>query len=264
MQIPAEFELARGLPRPGCSLAESEKYTRWLATHHYENFNVVSWLLPRRLHQHFYNLYAYCRWADDLGDEISDPAIAVKLLDDWEQELRNCYAGRASHPVFVALWPTIQACEIPLEPFSDLLVAFRQDQTVHRYPDWNSVLGYCGYSANPVGRLVLYLCGYRDAERQQLASLYAVGATLWRVPITHFSTWDLNWGSSPPAGAGAPSAPPPIGGDPGAGPGGCQQPLVHRRSQMKRPPAHAGGRLAWSEPLSLVAGTGFEPATSGL
>jgi squalene synthase HpnC/squalene synthase HpnD len=169
MQIPAEFELARGLPRPGCSLAEAEKYTRGLATHHYENFNVVSWLLPRRLHQHFYNLYAYCRWADDLGDEISDPALALKLLDDWEQELRNCYAGQASQPVFVALWPTIQAFEIPLEPFSDLLVAFRQDQTVHRYPDWDGVLDYCQYSANPVGRLVLYLCGYRDPERQQLS-----------------------------------------------------------------------------------------------
>ena len=169
MQIPVEFELARSLPRPGCSLAEAEKYARRLATHHYENFNVVSWLLPRHLHQHFYNLYAYCRWSDDLGDEISDPALALKLLDDWEQELRDCYAGRASHPVFVALWPTIQACEIPLEPFSDLLVAFRQDQTVHRYPDWNGVLGYCQYSANPVGRLVLYLCGYRDPERQQLS-----------------------------------------------------------------------------------------------
>src|SRR5712691_9150506 len=169
MQIPAEFKLARGLPRPGCSLADAEKYTRWLATHHYENFNVVSWLLPRHLHQHFYNLYAYCRWSDDLGDEISDPVLALKLLDDWEQELRNCYAGRPSHPVFVALGPTIQACEIPLEPFSDLLVAFRQDQTVHRYPDWNGVLAYCRYSANPVGRLVLYLCGYRDPERQQLS-----------------------------------------------------------------------------------------------
>ena len=169
MQIPAEFELARGVPRPGCSLPDAEKYTRWLATHHYENFNVASWLLPRRLHQHFYNLYAYCRWSDDLGDEISDPALALQLLDDWEQELRNCYAGRASHPVFVALGPTIQACEIPLQPFSDLLMAFRQDQTVHRYPDWDGVLDYCRYSANPVGRLVLYLCGYRDPERQQLS-----------------------------------------------------------------------------------------------
>ena len=169
MQYPAELEIARRMPPPGCEAADAARYTRWLATHHYENFTVVTWLLPRRLHQHFYNVYAYCRWADDLGDEINDPARALELLDGWEQELRDCYAGRASHPVFVALRETILAFEIPIEPFSDLLAAFRQDQTVRRYPDWRSVLDYCRYSANPVGRLVLYLCGYRDAERQHLS-----------------------------------------------------------------------------------------------
>jgi squalene synthase HpnC/squalene synthase HpnD len=148
---------------------DAERYTRWLATHHYENFNVVSWLLPRRLHQHFYNLYAYCRWTDDLGDEISDSAKALALLNEWEQELRECYAGRPSHPVFVALRQTISALDIPSEPFSDLLIAFRQDQTVKRYAAWNDVFAYCRNSANPVGRLVLYLCGYRDAERQRLS-----------------------------------------------------------------------------------------------
>jgi squalene synthase HpnC len=169
MQLPAEFKIAHGMPAPCCSVAEAERYTRSLATHHYENFNVASWLLPKRLHQHFYNVYSYCRWADDLGDEIADPARALELLDEWEQELRDCYAGNPSHPVFVALRETIRACDIPIEPFSNLLVAFRQDQSIHRYPTWNAMLGYCRYSANPVGRLVLYLCGYRDAERQQLS-----------------------------------------------------------------------------------------------
>src|SRR5216684_3932664 len=169
MQIPAELEIMAGLPAPGCSVEEAERYTRWLATHHYENFNVASWLLPRRLHQHFYNLYAYCRWADDLGDEIADPARALELLEGWDQELRDCYAGKPSHPVFVALRQTIRACDIPMEPFSDLLIAFRRDQTVRRYSTWSDVLEYCRYSANPVGRLVLYLCGYRDAERQKLS-----------------------------------------------------------------------------------------------
>jgi squalene synthase HpnC/squalene synthase HpnD len=169
MQIPAELEIGRGLPPSGCSVAEAERYTRRLATHHYENFNVVSWLLPRRLHQHFYNLYAYCRWADDLGDEISDPQKALSLLDAWEQELRDCYAGEPAHPVFIALRETVTALDIPMEPFSDLLIAFRQDQTVHRYATWNDVFHYCRYSANPVGHLVLYLCGHRDAERQRLS-----------------------------------------------------------------------------------------------
>ena len=165
----AELEIARNAPPSGCSPETARDYTRWLATHHYENFNVVSWLLPRHLHQHFYNVYAYCRWADDLGDEVPDPRRALELLDWWEDELRACYAGRPSHPVFVALAETIRACDLPVTPFSDLLIAFRQDQTVKRYPTWDDVIGYCRYSANPVGRLVLYLCGYRDAERQQLS-----------------------------------------------------------------------------------------------
>ena len=169
MQIPAELEITRGLPPAGCTVAEAERYTRRLATHHYENFNVVSWLLPRRLHQHFYNLYAYCRWADDLGDEISDPLKALALLDEWDLELRDCYAGKPSHPVFIALHETISALDIPSDPFSDLLIAFRHDQTAKRYATWDDVFHYCRYSANPVGRLVLYLCGYRDAERQRLS-----------------------------------------------------------------------------------------------
>jgi len=164
-----EIEIAAPLPPPGCPLAEAERYTSWLATHHYENFHVVSWMLPRHLRRHFYNVYAYCRWADDLGDEVADPARALELLDWWESELNLCYEGRPSHPVFVALAPTIREFDIPAEPFRDLLAAFRQDQTIHRYPTWENLLGYCRYSANPVGRLVLYLCGYRDTERQRLS-----------------------------------------------------------------------------------------------
>ncbi len=169
MQAPHELEIARELPPAGCAVPEAQRYTRWLATHHYENFTVVSWLLPRRLHQHFYNLYAYCRWADDLGDEVPGPARALQLLAWWEEELRACYAGQPSHPVFVALAPTVREFDVPIQPFLDLLTAFRKDQTVHRYATWEDVLGYCRHSANPVGRLVLYLCGYRDAESQQLS-----------------------------------------------------------------------------------------------
>jgi squalene synthase HpnC/squalene synthase HpnD len=164
-----EIEIAAPLPPPGCAVTEAEHYTHWLATHHYENFHVVSWMLPRHLRRHFYNVYAYCRWADDLGDEIADPARALELLDWWESELNLCYEGRPSHPVFVALAPTVREFDIPAEPFRDLLAAFRQDQTIHRYPTWENLLGYCRYSANPVGRLVLYLCRYRDPERQRLS-----------------------------------------------------------------------------------------------
>ena len=166
-----ELEIAKNLPPQGCSAAEAQRYTRWLATHHYENFNVVSWLLPRELHQHFYNVYSYCRWSDDLGDEVPDHARALALLDAWEEDLRKIYepGSAPSHPVLIALGETIRAKDIPAQPFVDLLRAFRQDQTVSRYATWDDVLDYCVYSANPVGRLVLYLCGYRDDERQRLS-----------------------------------------------------------------------------------------------
>src|SRR5215813_10481383 len=169
MLRPGELAIAVNAPTPGCSPETAQQFTKWLATHHYENFNVVSWLLPKELHQHFYNVYAYCRWADDLGDEISDPARALKLLDWWERELDLCYEGKPSHPIFIALRQTILEKDIPKQPFADLLRAFRQDQTTKRYQTWDAMIGYCLYSANPVGRLVLYLCGYRDLSRQLLS-----------------------------------------------------------------------------------------------
>ena len=169
MLRPGELALMEKLPANGCNSFAAQQYTKWLATHHYENFSVVSWLLPKELHQHFYNVYAYCRWADDLGDEIPDKERALELLDWWERELDACYEDKPHHPVFVALHETVVAKNVPKQPFADLLKAFRQDQVTKRYATWDGVLNYCVYSANPVGRLVLYLCGYRDEERQKLS-----------------------------------------------------------------------------------------------
>jgi squalene synthase HpnC/squalene synthase HpnD len=168
-----ELEIAKSLPPGRCAPAEAQRYTRWLAKHHYENFNVVSRLLPGHLHQHFYNVYAYCRWSDDLGDEVADPARALQLLDAWEGEVRSIYTpgDGPSHPVLIALAETIRAKDIPVDPFANLLKAFRRDQAVHRYATWDDLYDYCVYSANPVGRLVLYLCGYRDEGRQRLSDL---------------------------------------------------------------------------------------------
>ena len=151
------------------SPSDARAYTRWLATHHYENFHVVSLLLPKRLHQDFYNVYAFCRWADDLGDEIGDTAESLRLLGWWRGELHAMCAGQARHPVFVALRDTVREFSLPLQLFDDLITAFEQDQTVTRYRSFEELLQYCRYSANPVGRLVLGLCGYRDAERQALS-----------------------------------------------------------------------------------------------
>lgn len=163
--LPPEYAIPEAAPSP----EEAREYCRRLATTHYENFSVVTWFLPARLRQHFYNVYSYCRISDDLGDEVGDPRQSLALLDQWECELEACYAGSPRHPVFVALAETVRACRIPQQPFADLLTAFRQDQTVTRYPRFEDVLGYCRYSANPVGRLVLYLCDYRDEERQTLS-----------------------------------------------------------------------------------------------
>jgi squalene synthase HpnC len=149
--------------------AEAEQYTRWLATHHYENFHVVSFLLPKRLHQDFYNVYAFCRWADDLGDEIGDPAESLRLLAWWRDELDSMYAGHARHPVFVALQGTARKYDLPRQLFSDLIRAFEQDQRVTRYDNWADLFDYCRCSANPVGRLVLRLCGYSDDARDRLS-----------------------------------------------------------------------------------------------
>jgi squalene synthase HpnC len=150
-------------------LAAAESYTRWLATHHYENFHVVTFLLPKRLHQDFYNVYGFCRWADDLGDEMGDTEESLRLLAWWRDELDAMYAGRATHPVFVALEGTARRHKLPRELFADLIHAFIQDQTVTRYQTWPDVFAYCQYSANPVGRLVLRLCGYADPERDQMS-----------------------------------------------------------------------------------------------
>jgi squalene synthase HpnC len=163
--LPPEYAIPDHAP----SEAEARGYCRHLARSHYENFSVASWFLPERLRQHFFNVYAYCRISDDLGDEVGDTAASLQLLDQWETELNACYEGHPRHPVFVALAETVRKFEIPKHEFADLLTAFRQDQSVSRYETFNDLLGYCRYSANPVGHLVLYLCGYRDSERQRLS-----------------------------------------------------------------------------------------------
>ena len=171
--LPPEYAVPERAP----SLAEAQAYCRRLAQSHYENFSVASWFLPERLRPHFHALYSYCRISDDLGDEVGDPAESLRLLDQWEAELNSTYRTLAEpapqsgprHPVFIALRETIRQCDIPRDTFADLLKAFRQDQRLGRYQTFDDVLAYCRYSANPVGRLVLYACGYRDQLRQELS-----------------------------------------------------------------------------------------------
>jgi squalene synthase HpnC len=155
---------------PAPDAAAAEAFTRHLAHSHYENFSVVTQLLPRSLRQDFCNIYAFCRLADDLGDEgTSAGSAALRHLDRFRDNLRACYDGRADTAVFLALRQTVGRHDIPIDPFLDLIDAFEQDQRVTRYDTFEGLLDYCRRSANPVGRLVLYVCGYRDEGRQKLS-----------------------------------------------------------------------------------------------
>jgi squalene synthase HpnC len=183
--VPAEY----AIPAQAPSQQEAYSYCERLARSHYENFSVATWFLPKRLRQHFFNVYAYCRISDDLGDETGDPQASLLLLDAWEAELNACYEATPRHPVFVALARTVREFDIPKQTFADLLTAFRQDQSVPRYETFDDLLRYCHYSANPVGHLVLYLCGYRDPERQQLSDFTCTAlqlANFWQDVSTDY------------------------------------------------------------------------------
>jgi squalene synthase HpnC/squalene synthase HpnD len=163
---------------PPMDLARARSYCALVTRTHYENFTVASALLPRRLVPHFYPVYAYCRWADDLGDETGGGQTALDLLSWWRGELLDCYEGRQRHPVMIALKPTIDRFRIPPKPFLDLLKAFEQDQAVKEYSGFNELLQYCENSANPVGRLVLYLSGCFDERRAALSDSICTGLQL--------------------------------------------------------------------------------------
>ncbi len=156
---------------PARDIEQAQLFCRKLARSHYENFLVVSVLLPKRLRQDFCNVYAFCRTADDLGDEIHDRQVAMAQLENLRDLTRSCFAGRTDTALFTALADTIARHKIPIDPFLDLIDAFEQDQRVTRYETFDDLMGYCRRSANPVGRIVLYLCGCRDPRAAGFSDL---------------------------------------------------------------------------------------------
>jgi squalene synthase HpnC len=149
-------------------LDEARRHTARIARH-YENFTVVSWMLPRRLRQDFYNVYAFCRHADDLADEIADADRSLSELASLREDVGRMYAGPPQNLILVALQATVRKYDIPPEPLLNLIDAFEQDRRVSRYETYAQLCDYCRRSADPVGRLVLYLAGYRDPQRQALS-----------------------------------------------------------------------------------------------
>ena len=154
-------------PSGQCSLDEAYARCKALAKTHYENFTVGSWFLPRDTRRHLYAVYAFCRSVDDLGDEYQGNRL--KALDSWEEQLHACYGGVPRHPYMVALQETIRFFDIPVEPFLKLIQANRMDQATRRFASYSDLDNYCQHSANPVGQLVLYVNGHRDAARQALS-----------------------------------------------------------------------------------------------
>jgi squalene synthase HpnC len=163
---------------PPPALPDAEAVCRQIATGHYENFSVISWLVPRSLRQDFANVYAFARWSDDLADESESPEAAGRALASWRHQLEDCGRGEARHPILVALADTIDRHQLTLTPFHNLLDAFEQDQRVVRYESREQLLEYCGRSANPVGRIVLALGGCRDPGRQAESDAICTGLQL--------------------------------------------------------------------------------------
>jgi len=175
---PPEYLASDSDARP--TLDEARRWCHELATSHYENFHVATFFLPKRVRPHFESVYAFCRVSDDLGDEVADTTTALRLLQTWGQMLDQCYDApeQSRHPVFVALHETIVACDLPRTLFHDLLRAFIQDQIKTHYQSWDEAVDYSRYSANPVGRLVLMVCGYRDEQRALLSDKICTGLQL--------------------------------------------------------------------------------------
>jgi squalene synthase HpnC len=165
-------------PRTCCTLPDAEAWCRRLARSHYENFTVASWLLPARLRQHIYHLYAYCRVADDLADGPGSAQQRLEALAQWRRALEDCYRGEASHPAFVALATTIERFQLPQQPLADLLTAFERDQVQTRYESLAELLDYCRCSANPVGRLMLRLAECDHAPALPLSDSICTGLQL--------------------------------------------------------------------------------------
>jgi squalene synthase HpnC len=152
-------------PPPGpWTVERAYTYCEDFARAHTESYPVASRFVPPRLRPHLVALYAFARSADDFADEPEYEGRRVEALDRWEEALARCAYGEAEHPVFIALADTIEKRDLPIPPFEDMLTAFRMDMDVRRYATFQALRGYTARSAEPVGRLLLALFGYRDPE----------------------------------------------------------------------------------------------------
>ncbi|MDP3582686.1 MAG: squalene synthase HpnC [Ignavibacteria bacterium] len=146
-------------------LKEAYNSSEEFAKSHYENFPVLSLTLPREVKKHIAVVYQFARQADDLADEgIVNPEKRIQNLELFEKRFSDCLSGQFITDFWMALKNTINECDLTTQYFYDLLSAFKQDVSTKRYKDYNQLLDYCSRSANPVGRIVLEICGVRNEE----------------------------------------------------------------------------------------------------
>jgi squalene synthase HpnC len=161
------------------TVPQAFQFCERLTYDHYENFPVASLFLPKDKRRYICAIYSFARIADDYADEPGlTAAERIESLNDWEEQLFDCYRGEAHHPVFVALRETVERFQIPHELFRDLLLAFRSDVTTHRYEAFDDVLAYCENSANPIGRLMLLLFNYRSESMLLQSDFVCTGLQL--------------------------------------------------------------------------------------
>ena len=141
---------------------------RQMARRHYENFPVASLLVPRDKRDALAAIYAFARSADDFADE---PGVGGRLekLAGWRRSLYQCVEGESEHPIFLALGDTIRKHNLSVTHLDNLIRAFEMDVTTNRHQNFDSLLQYSSYSANPVGRLMLELFDHRDPELSALS-----------------------------------------------------------------------------------------------
>src|SRR3989344_8522897 len=158
------------------SVEEAFAHCASLTRAHYENFPVGSFLLPAARRKYIWAIYAFARTADDFADEGRFPGEGaaalqkrIELLDEYEFNLVKAGRGEAQDLVFLALVQTLKDLDIPVQLLKDLLIAYRMDVRQSRYKTWEDILFYCKHSANPVGRLVLHVFGYKDEAIHQLS-----------------------------------------------------------------------------------------------
>jgi squalene synthase HpnC len=173
---------SRPLPPPPAGRVDSAAsfaYCEAVARAHHENFPIGSLFLPRGLRPHIAALYAFARFADDFADEPAYEGRRAEELDRWEDRLLGAFHDQdGDHPVFVALAETVRRFDLPLAPFADMLQAFRMDLATRRYATFGDLMAYVERAARPIGRLILYVFGARDAERLRYGDELATALAL--------------------------------------------------------------------------------------